>query len=499
MNYDDLESFRIDASSWTKGVNSWPELYDGGLSPDSYNFDINLEPGVLAPAEEPTDAFLTAGLPPYGILASTLVQDNFRDLDPVCVMGDGTVNSDGSYYEVQNNGDMTKIGSTDTGNDYAPRIVDMEYYKSHVYTTTDEDITKQDFDLTSRDLSWWQTTEGQSALTPYVPHPMEVYSDILYIADGQYLHQNDNGTIQTQVFDLGSEWTIRDIQEYAGNLYISATKYFSESFSGREGNSFVFKWNGFAISALNKFKVDEPINVLTVFDNVLFGFCNNYLKWFDGKKFNDLKDLNEPVSFADVASSDSSLFFLDAPASDNGQFPPKYNIMRYATPSFGSQKVFSHCFRPSSLTQNDDGFNGLISYFDSRVFTTRQGSSNATNLTFFTMKTGDGGGSADMYVEFNPRFVRRPIKVRGVNINLFDPAFGGDEVSLKIRDHSRTVHDIKTWDGNDSNVNGVYSLEVDNISIPATNMIQPIIETKGGPSIHSIDVYYEQSETKLIR
>lgn len=474
MKLQDYPSFVIDRRDWLRGGNSYDNYPDGGVQRSSFGYNVFSKPGWLANSPD-TGSTVDSGLP-TGIGTSWGYGKGLIS-QQVMVVGMNS-SQDASFYLVSSAGAFTKVGSDDTAHDYQPGKTWTIFYHSEFYTTSTTDITKNSYDLATRDTSWWVTTKGETSLDSFSPHPQVVYGDIHYIADGRYIHQNDNGTIQYAAFDLGQDWVITDMCVYNNLIYIAAEPYYN--YSGTNGGfSKIFTWNGYADSWLDEYAIGPRINAMYVFKNVLYVWTPYNFGYFTGSVVENLWPMTSASPYftysSGITSTEDSMFFADG-----------VYLIRYGSPYPRSG------FRPHVFQSFVERINGVGSYSATGIEVCTTGSSNGSNFVFDSRGTPGGNKT----FKFNTRYFGKPVKVRGYLIET-NGMSSGQYVEVSMVDQTGTVRGTKRFGyAASAAMQGKTTWEFDVLGVPATTRLDPYITVAGDVYIRSIRVFVEPVEMR---
>lgn len=479
MQYD-FPHFRIDRSDFLRGANTYEDYPDGGIVSSSYGYNAFKLPGflTLSPSLD-TATSVTAGLP-VGVGISFARGKNGLSQETVCIGRNAS--DDGYFYTVNDStGALTLVGSADTTKNYTVGKTSTVFYAGNYYTTSETDITLNVPGLTagSRNVSWWQTTKGMAPLDANAPHPQVIYGDIHYIADGRYIHQNDNGTTQYNVFDLGVDWVITAMEVYNNLIYIAAEPYYNYN-GNYHGLAKIFTWNGYNDGFLDEYLVENRISSMVVFKNTLYVFTRNYMGYFDGNIVRNLYPVSGQIYSHQVTSTSDSMWFAD-----------NTTIVRYGSPYLTGKLRFHKFWSTVSLAVN-----GLCSpSYESLVITTT-GASNGSNFFISNVNTPATSGSAA--VVFNKRMFTRPVRIRGAVIQLRDTLTSSPTRSVTVG----YVSDVdatksKTFTGGNAAMVDKQRWRFDFFNQQPTRRIQPFLTMGSNPYIEWVDFLYEPSEDML--
>jgi len=478
MQYN-FPHFRIDRSDFLKGGDSYDGYPDGGMLFSSYGYNAFKAPGYLTQVPSfGLGTSIDSGLPTrigisFGFGKGALSQE---------VIVVGANGDDGSFYTMNEaTGALTKEGGDDTANNYVKGKTSTVFYHGKFYTTTEQDITENVVALTaaSRYVSWWQTTNLQAPLDSSSPHPQVVFGDIHYIADGQYLHQNDNGTIQRNVLDLGVDWVITEMEVYNNLIYIAAEPYYNFS-STAHGFAKIFTWNGYSDSFLDEYLVDSRISAMKVFKNILYVFTRNYMGYFTGTIVKNLYPVSGQIYKCEIATTSDSMWFADGTT-----------IIRYGSPYLTGRYSFHRYF---STVSSD--IVGIVSpYFEALSIMTT-GATNGSNYYVSDVNTIQSSGSTNNIIIFNPRIFTTPVKIRGAVIQLKNQLTSSQTIEIGYTDDQGNVNN-QFLAGSTASMLQEMRWRFDFFSQQATRRVLPHVQIQSNPYIEWIDFLYEPSEDML--
>lgn len=470
MRYD-LPHFRIDRKDFLEGGNSFNEYPDGSVLTDYYGYNAFKTPGWLTGAPT-TGSTVTSSLVTdpgisFGVGKGVLAQE---------IISVGTNSAgDGYYYKIsESTGAFQLVGSADTTQTYQQGFTDTIFYHGSFYTTSKSDIVKNSYDLATRDVSFWQTTSGHGAFNTYAFHPQVVYGDIHYIADGRYIHQNDNGTTQINVLDLGSDWVITAMCVYNNLIHIAAEPYYN--FSGNShGGSKIFTWNGYADSWLDEYETDLRITAMYVWRSVMYVWTHSsYMGYFTGSTVKPLYPISNPVYKSQITTTRDSMWFADGTA-----------IVRYGSPQLKSDPRFHRYWNMSSSV------NGIIGSYNNGLLIVVNGASNGQNRFVSDVNNNDIG---EFIVALNPRTFSQPVKIRGyvVNSSQMGPT---KQIKIGYIDESNTITGLKIMSNTTAPGLAVYRANV--YGEKAVTRIYPYLDISGIVNLKSVDYLFELNESEI--
>lgn len=473
----DLPKFTIDRSDWILGNNSYDELPDGGFTLGTVGANVFSKPGLLT-ATPQMGSNVTTGIKAGGVAGWGQGNDVVGlTMVLMAVTCDGGGSNDADFNLVNlSTGAFTKVGATYTGS-IEQGISDTKYYKNAFYTTTATNVIKNSIDLSTRDTTFWTGTSGHPVLSGFSAHPMEVYGDILYIADGQYLHQLDGAVTSTQVFDLGADWVITALANYNGLLYIAAESYINNA-GTRHGISKLFTWDGFSDSFLDDWPLDYRVDSLYVYENVLYIFDKFFMGYWDGARRKSLRATGNQIFPHQITTTSDSMFYA------NGN-----KITRYGTPIFGGQRHFYDYW--ASVFQQ---YRAIRSFDSNNMLTSENGTVNSSLYYISNVNTPSAfGGVAPL---FNKRFFKRNVRIRGVVVET-DQIPSQGTILVGYYDDNNVLRNFGT-SGASSEGKYMYKTEEgDAVDAPPTRYVQPILQTFGQVYIRSVTYYFEVSESNI--
>jgi hypothetical protein len=477
MRYD-FAHFRVDKSDWLKGNNAYDDYPEGGTLASTVGVNAFSKPGLLT--NNPVlGSTVTASLPPRGVISWGVGSGSSS---PFVMAVYTNADSDASFYSVNTStGAMTIAGSADTGRNYTLGITDTVFYNNKFYTTSETDITEHAADLSSPDVDWWTSTKSQAALTAGIPHPQLVYEGIHYIADGRYLHKNDMGTISTQVFDVPPDHVITSMVEWNGLIYITAEPY--KNLDGTiHGLAQLFSWDGLSESWYEQYFLDYRINAMYVYKNRLFMWTNQFMGLWTGSEIEPVRPVSNQVFKCHITATADSMFYADGTT-----------IVRYGAPYIAglTKKFYKYMSSPGLA------FGGIISVRNNNMIVSETHAS--ASPIYYISDINTPSSSAAKTFEFNPRFFKQPVKVRGIVIETEQIASGQSVQVSYVNDNGDTKtpsSDSGTFAYATTTHQGKSFWRFDVHGHVATRWIRPKITLTGGLHIRSIDYLYEGSENK---
>lgn len=373
----------IDRKDFLKGVSSFDDVADGGYSPSSKGINPFATPGLLKPGPTFNSA---VGTPPAGgIFAFSTWHTNIAPGIVRMLGGTGSSNFDGKFYTADDFGTLT-LAATDTANDYKAGISDMIRYKSEFYCTSTTDIAKSNYDFSSNDFDYWVTTKGKTALQSGYPHPMVIFADILFIADGRYLHQIDGTTCTSQVLILPEDYVITALELYNGLIYIAAAKFSGLTENVPALDACIFTWDSYSATWIDEFPVQDPIDSMKVFGGTLLVFAQNYMGYWTGSTINVLRQITSRVYKYQISITKDRLLYLQGDSlfclGNPVMNKPRFFSIPAVCPSGSFMALF--CHRPGKAICPNSTTMYSIQDLDGGTGTGRTFYSNKYNLPAFS-------------------------------------------------------------------------------------------------------------------
>lgn len=319
----------IDASQWFRGMSTTNDLTDGGFSPNSVPISLFATPGVIRPSSgyfQATSQFQSNGIfgwatPPgasttqYG-LTSNSSQDGY-----VVTMDANTI------------GSVSTVYGPDTARNYAAGYSDLVYYKGNYYWSSTTDIAR------NGTFNWWTGTLGLTALGATDYHLMVVFGDILYIADGRYVHSYDGTTGTYNALDLPEDYRITAMTVYNGMMYLAADIFQDNAAGSRTGTAKLFTWDGFSSSWIEEEDIKEHVSVLFPHGGTLFMCTGTHFGYFNGSAFIPLRKISSAVLKHQITVTNDVILLVQS-----------QHILAYGNPIPGRQKFFSYpCYGQAAV------------------------------------------------------------------------------------------------------------------------------------------------------
>lgn len=460
----------IDARDFLRGISTYDELSDGGYSPSSKGINPFVSPGLIKPGAAISSGASTLTGAADGLFGWSTWHTNVAPGITRAIGGSGSSNFDGKFYTMSDTGALT-LGATDASRDYKPGISSMIRYKGNFYITSTTDIAMCNFDFSTNDFVYWRTTKGRTALQSGYPHPMCVYGDILYIADGRYLHKIDGTTATEQVLILPEDYVISDLEVYNNKIFMAAAKYqaLAEDVPATEAR--VFTWDSLPSSFVDEFPLQDPIDTLKTFGGALMVFTQTTFGYWNGGTINPLRQITNRVYKYRVSITKDRLYYADGTS-----------IVCFGNPSVTNPRFFSipleaegsitalFCPRPGKI---------IVSSLTTTYGTDNIDQSTATGKIFYSNK-------------YNLRYYS---KIKEV-IVVTEALASGSDIDLAYLDSVEAVRTIGSYDFATLGAVSFRRFEVNNDIPTFTFQLKATFTATPNKGIRRVFVRYEPTGDK---
>lgn len=481
-----LQNFRVDKRDYLKGNNGYDNFPTGGYLASVVGPNAFSKPGLLAQNPALPTAVNTAS-PGTGFVGFA------RGLN-----GSGGATQLGMYVDSATNYAYFTLITSTTGahgtpqSDTGGRVYnyyksDLVWYKTNFYATGEVTIAQINASNGSISATWLtsqtDTRTGLAAttMTGNVPHPMLVFEDIMYIADGRYLNKLDGTTYTTQVFDILEGYVITAMVEYRGMIYMFAVpSSFSDGVSlPSHGGAKLFSWDGLQDSWFEEYDLDYPVYSAKVWKDRLYAFTAYYCGVWNGSELQALHPVSNPVYKAQITTTTDSLFFADGST-----------VVRYGVPHGTStvRRFYNY------IVNTGIPFAGISSVYQNSILLSER---NTGSKTYFISNINTPATSGSRTFDFNPRFMKKPVTVRMIVIET-EPLASGQKLKCGyINDAGDTVYPAYSsgeFDNATSEMAGKSRWKFDLFNGKATRAITPRFVVTAGVHIKNVDYFYEGSE-----
>lgn len=284
---------KLTGEDFKRGMASGLFASDGLFDPDnSYGIDITNVPGVLYPQQPSLDVSNSSsgriilkarGGGPFGASPNTLL-----------------VSDTGKMFLATETGISTNY--QDSANTYNEVLGDAIYYKGYFYVTSQQNIARLHASsytfIDSATPSWW-TGLGYTSLDQFAFHPMVIFEDILWIADGYKLHKFDGTTVTYNAFSLTDDQQITSlhVDPGSGRLIIATTQGVNNSGGLPRLNKVNF-WDGYSNKVLRSVIVDDVVTAMVSSGGTVYMFYNYSMGYWNGSGISWLKTFYETKKYS---------------------------------------------------------------------------------------------------------------------------------------------------------------------------------------------------------
>ncbi|MBK8467901.1 MAG: hypothetical protein IPL32_18975 [Chloracidobacterium sp.] len=459
----------LDAALWFRGASTSDNLADGGFSPDDKGVSLFITEGVLKPG--PRDLGVGSIFDANGVIAwnvaKTLLSTEYGYALTANASNDGEVmalNTGGAASHT------SKYGP-DTGRDYKAGISDVISYKSGIIWTSTADIAL------AGDYDWWTATLSLGALASSneVTHRMLIYGDILYIADGRYIHSWDGTTGTYNALDLPADYNITDFC-VSNNVIVISAEYFSSNTSGdRYGKSKIFTWDGFSPSWIDETDIFEHIDCLFPFGGTLYVTTKDYFGYFNGSAIAPLRKLTSQVRRHQITGFKDRIMMIQGDS-----------ILCYGNPIPGRQRFFSYPWK-----HEDGTLSSIFSFYSTQLLASR----GTTSIVISNFDTTSDGSDFVRYFKENRIPLGDYAYIKKFTFELDAAVASGDTLDIYYLNSNGDTNTVGSINNTDHNGRREIVLDVEN-DFP-TYTVQPRYKwTDGSIGIRRVHIDYEFSEDR---
>lgn len=268
------KQFTIQAEDFIKGMSTSPDIADGGFSTETTGINILTKPGLLYAPAQATDASTNiVGT----IIAScggynTLTEDRYF------------VDSSRNHYSF--NGTTVTLQKTASGGTYTDGRVDMTGFATSIWVTTATHLTK--WNGTSTLNESFQALTNTSS-----PHPVIVWENYLWVADGNLLHKMDSaeawsGSVLT--LETGTHIYALAIDPASGKLLLSTTDSLNASDTLKTINK-ILVYDGFSTKPNKAVIVEDLVTAMYPLSGIVYCMYGRNLGYFNGSGIDFLRTL----------------------------------------------------------------------------------------------------------------------------------------------------------------------------------------------------------------
>lgn len=267
-------TLEIGAEDFVLGMTTSPDTQDGGFSNESTQINIQVAPGVLHSGGQIANRYEYFN----GDIIATC-----GDAKNSGIGNDKIFVSDTAYFYTY---DGTTTTQRQTGvKTYIGATTDIIQYKTDTFCTSDQNIARLiQTNLSQPDAnweSWWTITQGKTALLQGFRHPMVIFEDSLWIADGRYLHKWDGTTATHGFLTLSSEQSIVSlcVDPSSGKMLIGTNEAWNAA-STKPAISKVLTFNGYSNKPDRAVIVDDMVTAMYPLGGIVYMCYGNKLGYW---------------------------------------------------------------------------------------------------------------------------------------------------------------------------------------------------------------------------
>ena len=343
----------LSGRDFMRGMNSGQFFNDGFFS-SNISRGINLinKPGAIYPQQIATDITpsspgrFAAGCKGGGASPGLGYKNNYF------------VTETGKFYSYNGTFLNNEVNGTSIYNNPKSDII---FYKEAVYATSNSNITlsaMSGYSIISVNETWWTSTRGHISLSNVVPHPMLVFEDILWIADGLNLHKWDNtlSTPNALILTDDQNITALAIEPGSGRMMIATTQGANGSGTLPRINKIAL-WDGFSNKVLRSVIVDDMITAMYAVGGTVYITYGLNLGYWNGSGITFLRKLSKILGYSGlnlaykqkITSQGNRLYVVDGTL-----------VISYHSIIGSSPKVFYYAFGQTTNLINQVGSLNLI-------------------------------------------------------------------------------------------------------------------------------------------
>lgn len=462
----------LDASNWIRGMSSGAVIADGGFSNESDDLNLHTVPGVVYGRANVVDGDANTVLDDE-IIASCSDAAAGASFDRMVMTDDG----DFMTYNGTVLADVS--GGQDTTRNYAKGFSDMVSWLGRIYFTSKEQLGEWQLPST---FNFTFSAFANSG----VPHPLLVYENNLYIADGNLLKRmtTAGGSVST-IITLGTGEFIQALGIDPGN-----GKMLISIVNGQNIGSTLPRRNKVAWYDGNSNKLDKVIDV----EEMVTAFHSHQGQLFVGYGKNVGVLTSSGISF---------LRELTRISLDEAQLPYKHNfasigktlfvvdntrILAYGQIVAGAPRVWYPFAEQAATIQSI--FNAGNNKLGLSAFVSSTSVFRTINVT--TNSTSDGWDLYTNWINFP-----RPVKIISFDIYFDSTLDSSANLEMSYFDQSSTsaiTSSLASLDGTQTNVTQLR--KITGFTNPLTSLKLRIRTTTSNenPGIKYLIIYYEQYE-----
>lgn len=485
MRYE-LPNFRVDFRDWMKGNNLYDDYPTGGLKAAQVGYNPFKYPGLLVSNQNLSEASVSSGLyqSPAITWAARFVSAASGSVPVLLgVDSDPYVGSTPKVYWMDQTTKALTAFTTTTAftATYRKGFSYMVKYGSGLLVSSTNNLTK--LTLGSPNITKdedYRTTAGLSGMSSTSPHPIAFLDNLAYVADNEDIHELDPATNTgvDSVFSLQDTYTITELTEHRGYLYIAATEEYSYSttpntFINSRDYTRIFVWDGFSQGYLDNYTIPDRVTAMySGDDGRLYIWTIKQFGYLNGIEFKPLRDIENVVYRDDIVPVKNGLMY-----ADGTKLITYASVMPNATRRFFIQEIY---------TKN---ITSVITIGNEQQIVLKGGSSlNGIVVSYGSYLTQSGGSRT---FEFNARFTKVSVAVRHVIVETEGLGASG-VIVVAYKDSKGNTNTCGTYTYADTAMAATRRWVFDVFEVDPTSQITPIITITGTAKLKSVDYYYEE-------
>lgn len=388
----------IDFKNFTEGMTTSPDTQDGGFSSETYNISIMGDVGVLRSSNVLTTRLTsTSGYFNGNVIATS------GDARISAVGNDKVFITDtGRFYTYKSN--VSTLRQTSGGSKtYTAATTDIIQFRGDTFCTSQTDIARLiQSDLTQPNAdweSWWTVTQAKTALVSVYRHPMVIFENSLWIADGKFLHKWDGTTSTHGFLTLSDEQSIISlaVDPSTGKMLIGINESLNAS-NTVPAVSKVLLYNGFSNKPDRAIIVDDMVTAMYPLGGTVYMFYGQRMGYWTGTGIQFLRklrgvtlDANYLIYKHKVTSIANTLYVGEGTyVLAFGEVQPGKKMFYYPQRASGAALGFFSAIGYVGNNQlglfYDDNTNKNLVTFDVTYNTAANNGTNISPITFRSLK-----------------------------------------------------------------------------------------------------------------
>jgi len=404
----------LTAKDFARGMSTDKYSADGFFSNEMYaGINLTYKPGTIYGQPQATDLSPSSS----GIWAATCKGGGSSS--GLGYQNNYGVTESNKFYTY--NGSAWTLGATGGGaKQYIGAKTDMVFYKENLFITSDVDITLatlSSYVISAINESWWVSTKGKASLSNIFPHPMVIFEDILWIADGPYLHKWDGTTATAQAFTLTDDQNITAlaVDPSSGRMMIATTQGANASGTLPRMNKISF-WDGTSSKVLRAVPVEGMVTAFQPVGGTMYVAYGRNIGYWNGSGISWLRTLSKITSYSAfklpykhrMTSIENTLYVVDGS-----------QILAYESVLAGYPKIFYYVYGAINGTPPILTLTTIQDFGEGYLGISHQDASGANYFMKFPTRSMTVGSSTDAFQSILTNFFVFKKKVRIKMIKLF--------------------------------------------------------------------------------